>query len=96
MPVALAIMGLGLAAGAFGLRRKRPLFSRLAGAALALQLGGLGWDVAIHAAAGEPLNLLENAGHLVAMVGIMLVASIVALPSIPTRFLSLAREPAGH
>ena len=86
MAVAVATLILGLAAGALALRRKRPAASKLAAAALALQLGGLGWDMVVHASAGEPLDLLENAGHLVAMGGIALLAVVVALPSLPDRF----------
>ena len=81
--MALAVLALGVAAGALALRRKGPSSSRLAAVALALQLGGLGWDMAVHAAAGEPLDLFENAGHLVAMGGILLLAAVVALPSLP-------------
>lgn len=85
MAMAVATLILGLAAGALALWRKRPAASKLAAAALALQLGGLGWDMALHASAGEPLDLLENTGHLVALVGIVLLAVVVALPSLPNR-----------
>lgn len=85
--VALAVLGLGAAAGAIALRRNRPMFFRLAAGALALQLVGLGWDMAIHATAGEPLDLFENVGHLIAVGGIVLLATVVALPSLPVGLL---------
>ena len=84
MVTALAVLGLGVAAAAPAARRNRPPSSRLAAGALALQLGGLGWDMAVHAAAGQPLDLFENAGHVVAVAGILLLAAVVALPSLPT------------
>lgn len=87
MGMALAMLAVGAGAGVLALQRRRPLYSRLASVALALQLGGLSWDMVIHARAGEPLDLFENVGHLVAMVGIMLLVAVVALPFIPTRFL---------
>ena len=86
MAVALAILAVGVAAGALALRGNRPVVSRLAAGALALQLGGLAWDMVVHAGAGQPLDLFENAGHLVAMSGILLLAVVVAVPSLPPRF----------
>ena len=58
-----------------------------------LQLVGLGWDMVVHAAAGEPLDLWENPGHLVAMGGIILLAVVVALPSLPDRFRPVMKRP---
>jgi hypothetical protein len=83
--VALAMLALGVVAGGFAVPRRRPRLSRLAAGALSLQLLGLGWDVALHAAAGEPLDLFENAGHLAAVGGIVLLAVAVALPAIDRR-----------
>lgn len=80
MALAIAVLVLGVAAGGLALKRNRSAFSKLATGALALQLGGLGWDMVVHAAAGEPLDLFENPGHLVAMGGIMLLAVVVVLP----------------
>jgi hypothetical protein len=92
MVIALAFVVLGGAVGALALKRNRPFFSKLAAVALALQLGGLGWDMGIHAAAGAPLDLFENAGHLVAMGGFMLLGVVVVLPSLPTKFLPRVRR----
>jgi FtsP/CotA-like multicopper oxidase with cupredoxin domain len=81
--IAMTIMALGVAAGALGLQRNRPTYSKVVSAALALQLIGLAWDMLIHAAAGESLDLFENTGHLVAAGGIVLLAVVVGVSSTP-------------
>lgn len=82
--VALVLAGgAALALGAAAVRR--PLGGRLAAAGLGAQLGGLGWDVISHAQAGEGVDLLENAGHWMAMVGLAVTAAAAVV---------LLRQPA--
>ncbi len=90
--LALAVLALGGAAGILATSKSRSRSTKLPTIALALQLGGLGWDMLMHASAGEPLDLLENSGHLVAIAGIVLLGLIVAIPSIPTRFVTPGRR----
>lgn len=70
-----AIVGAAALAAA-GALRGRSRVARVAVGAVGVQLVGLGWDVIAHARLGEPVHLLENAGHWLLLVG--LVASAVA------------------
>lgn len=63
--------------------RRRSLPSRALFAGVGVQLTGLGWDVRIHARAGEGVHLLENAGHWLALVGLgvtVLIALVLTRP----------------
>ena len=62
------LAAVALAAGVLPVRR--PTAGRALMAAFALQLGGLGWDVLVHAREGEAVHLLENSGHWLAIVGL--------------------------
>lgn len=80
----LALAG-GAALSAGALARRRGSAARVVVAALGIQLAGLAWDVIAHAQAGEPLDLLENAGHWLALAGLVAAAgaAIVLLRSPP-------------
>ncbi|HEX7165593.1 MAG TPA: hypothetical protein VF230_01300 [Acidimicrobiales bacterium] len=74
----LALAGGAALAGGVA-ARGRPPAGRLAAGGLGAQLAGLGWDVVTHAQAGEGVHLLENGGHWVTMLGLVVTGAAAAM-----------------
>lgn len=83
LALALALVALAGASVVLALQGGRSPQVRITAAALGLLVGGLGWDMVIHAASGEPLDLLENPGHVTSGAGIALLGALVVWASLP-------------
>jgi hypothetical protein len=76
LSAALLALLAGAAIAPAAVATRSTLVARLVLAALGLQLLGLAADVVLHAADDEPVHLLENAGHWIALVGMAATAAV--------------------